>query len=255
MRNIITICKKEIASFFNSLVAYIVLAVFLTGAGLFFWIFEGNVLQSGRAEMTNLFFIAPWMFLFLIPAITMRSFSEELKTGTFEFLSTKPVTDWQIILGKYLGACFLVMLALVPTIVYYFTLWTLAAPSEIEGREMELASSLIDNGPIIGAYLGLIGLGAAFAAIGILCSAITDNQVVSFISAAFLCFFFYFGFSFVSDLSLFRSINSAVAAIGILDHFESISLGVVDTRDVLYFITLISVALMLTRVVLTLRKK
>lgn len=255
MRSIFAIAKKETASFFNSLVAYVVLAVFLTGAGLFFWVFEGNVFETGRAEMTHLFFFAPWMYLFLIPAITMRSFSEELKTGTFEFLSTKPVTDWQIILGKYAAACFLVILALVPTVVYYFTLRSLAAPSEVEGVQMTLNSSLLDNGPIIGAYLGLIGLGAAFAAIGILSSTLTDNQVVSFITGAFLCFFFYYGFSFVANLSLFRSVNGAVAAIGILDHYESISLGVVDTRDVLYFATIITIFLLLTRTILILRKK
>lgn len=236
--------KKEIDSFFNSLIAYIVLIIFLTGVGLFFWVFGDTVLVSWEGRMDALFYYAPIFFLFLIPAITMRSFSEELRAGTIELLATKPITDWQIIMGKYLASVFLVTLALVPTLIYYFFL-----------QSMTIPAGNLDTGPIWGAYIGLLGLGAIFSAIGIFCSSISRNQVVAFVLSAFFCFFFYFGFTFLAELEVFEGINAGLAKIGIEAHYESISLGVVDTRDIVYYLGFILIVLLLTRAVLILKKK
>lgn len=265
MHNTLTIFRKEIASFFNGLVGYIVLAVFLTMVGLFFWVFDEHVLVSGQANMNLLFQFAPWFFLFLIPAVTMRSFSEEIKSGTIESLVTKPVTDWQIIAGKFGAAAFVVLIALLPTMIYWISIDALAFdPSELQGvTNSELLNqsggigyaSKLDNGPIIGAYIGLFALGAIFAALGILSSAITDNQVVAFVLGAFLCFFFYYGFQFLADLEALQNVNLAVAGLGIYAHFESISLGVVDTRDIVYFISAILLVLLATRLILTYKRR
>ena len=242
--SIYIIFKREVNAFLNNLIAYIVFTVFLVGVGLFFWVFGGNVLAAQRGDMQLLFDYAPWFFLFLVPAICMRSFSEEMKTGTIELLATKPITDWQIILGKYLGAIFLVVLSLIPTLIYYFTLQSLTQP----------AWSL-DSGPIWGAYLGLLGLGAIFVAIGIFCSAITQNQVIAFLLGVFLSFFFFFGFEFLAELEFLSGINDILSGIGGIAHFESISRGVIDTRDIVYFISFVAITLLLTRLILSLNKK
>lgn len=255
MRSTITIFRKEVATFFNSLVGYIVLAVFLTLTGLFFWVFDEHVLISGKANMNLLFQYAPLFFIFLIPAITMRSFAEENKSGTIEFLATKPITDWQIILGKFLAATFLVFVAILPTLIYYATLKDLAPDTAGLQAGSAAALSKLDNGPIIGAYIGLLALGAIFSAFGILSSALTDNQVVAYILGAFLCFFTYLGFSFIAQLESLSSINTTISRLGLIDHFESIGQGVLDTRDIVYFITVGAITLLLTRLVLTLKRK
>lgn len=236
MRSVLTLFQKEVQSFFNGLIAYLVMAVFLIGIGLFFWLFPGNVLETGAAQMDILFELGPWFFLFLIPAITMRAFAEEYRNGTIEFLLTKPVTEWQIVLGKYLASVFLVIFALLPTLIYLLTIILIGNPT-----------GNIDSGATIGAYLGLAGLGFCFASIGILASTFTDNQIVAFISALFLCFFMYTGFEFLSDLEYLTSINEQLSAIGMLAHYRSISRGVVDIRDVFYFLTLIFIALLLSQ--------
>ena len=232
MRNLFTLCKKEIAAFFNSLIAYIVMTVFLTGIGLFFWVLGDHILLSGNAELSTLFDLGPWMFLFLVPAITMRSFSEEYKTGTIEFLRTKPITDWEIVLGKYLAAVLLVFFSLLPTLVYYSTVYYLGNPV-----------GNIDSGAVWGAYLGLFGIGAVFAAIGIFSSTITDNQIVAFITGVFLCFFLYFSFDFLAELEIFGEFTDTIVSIGILEHYRSISRGVIDSRDVIYYMSVIFIAL------------
>ncbi|MCB9234298.1 MAG: ABC transporter permease subunit [Bacteroidia bacterium] len=239
----LTIFSREVASFFNSLIAYIVITVFLVGVGMFFWVFGDNVLVHGLAVMDDLFAFAPWFFLFLIPAITMRSFSEEMKTGTIELLLTKPVTDWQIILGKYLASVFLVVFSLAPTVVYWLSLSSLTR----EGVSL-------DNGPIWGAYIGLIALGAIFTAIGIFSSSVSQNQIVSFLLALFLCFFFFMAFDFIADLDLFSSVNEIVLRIGIFEHFRSISKGVIDSRDVVYFLSFVAVGLIATKIALDTQK-
>jgi ABC-2 type transport system permease protein len=240
----LSIFKKEIRSFLSSLIAYVVILVFLLVIGLFTWVFaDGNVLAQGYANLDVLFFMAPWVFVFLISAITMRSFSEEIKQGTFEVLSTKPITDLQIVLGKYLASVSLIVFAILPTLLYFYSVYQLGLP---KGN--------IDVGATWGSYIGLVLLGASYAAIGVFSSAVTPNQIVAFILSMFLCFFFYVGFDQLSNLSLFGGLDSWVQSLGIQVHYDSISRGVVDTRDVVYFGSIIACFLGLTLVVLDSRK-
>jgi ABC-2 type transport system permease protein len=244
-----TLLKKEIRSFLSSLIGYIAIGVFLLLIGLFMWVLDSsssnnsNVLESGYANIDPLFIIAPWVFLFLIPAITMRSFADEKKSGTIELLLTRPLTDLQIILAKYFAGFILVLFSLLPTLIYYYSVYKLGSPV-----------GNIDTGGMWGSFIGLLFLGAAFLSIGIFASAITDNQVVSFILACFLCFFIYTGFDFISSFSLFGKIDNIILALGINSHYVSMSRGVVDTRDVIYFISLIAIFLIGTRTVLESRK-
>ncbi len=220
------------------------MSVFLVVTGLFIWIFpETSLLEFGFATLDSLFNIAPWVFLLLIPAITMRSFSEERKTGTIELLVTRPITDLQIILGKYLAGLTLVVFSLVPTLIYYVSIYQLG-----------IEKGNIDTGAVIGSYIGLMLLGAAFVAVGIFASAITDNQIVAFIIAIFLCFFSFFGFDSISQLQLFGGIDDIIISLGINAHYESISRGVLDTRDLVYFISFIAVFVLTTKLVLESRK-
>ncbi|MFT5348867.1 MAG: ABC-2 type transport system permease protein, partial [Bacteroidia bacterium] len=231
-----SIFKKEIRSFLSSLIAYVVIIVFLLIIGLFTWVFaDGNILVQGYASLDTLFFMAPWIFIFLISAITMRSFSEEINQGTFEILSTKPITDFQIILGKYLAAVCLVAFSVLPTLLYFYSVYQLGLP---KGN--------IDMGATWGSYIGLILLGGCYASIGIFSSAATSNQIVAFVLGMFLCFFFYVGFQQISNLSLFGSWDSFIQNLGIQYHYDSISRGVVDSRDLVYFGSLISFFLGLT---------
>ncbi len=239
-----SILKKEIRGFLSSLIAYVVIIVFLLLIGLFTWVFaDTNVLSLGYSNLDTLFLMAPWIFIFLISAITMRSFSEEIKQGTFEILRTKPITSYQIILGKYLAAVVLVVFSILPTLLYFYSIYQLGLP---EGN--------IDMGATWGSYLGLLLLGSGYAAIGVFSSAITPNQIVAFIVSMFICFFFFLGFEQMSQLSLFGGLDSLVQSLGIQFHYESISRGVIDTRDVLYFLSLIVLFLVLTQFVLDKKK-
>jgi len=239
-----SIFKKEIRSFLSSLIAYVVIIVFLLIVGLFTWVFaDGNILAQGYASLDTLFFMAPWIFIFLISAITMRSFSEEINQGTFEILSTKPITDLQIILGKFLAAVCLVAFSILPTLLYFYSVYYLGLP---KGN--------IDMGATWGSYIGLILLGGCYASIGIFSSAATSNQIVAFVLGMFLCFFFYVGFQQISNLSLFGNWDSFIQNLGIQYHYDSISRGVVDSRDLVYFGSLISLFLGLTYIVLDSRK-
>src|SRR5690606_30375250 len=181
----LAILKKEINTFFASPIGYLVIAVFLVLNGLFLWLFKGefNILDSGFADLTAFFLLAPWILIFLIPAVTMRSFSDEKKQGTLELLLTKPISSLQIVLGKYFGAFILVVIALVPTLLYVYTI------SSLESQEGSL-----DVGSLMGSYIGLLFLVASYTAIGVFASSLSDNQIVAFIIAVFICFFFYFGF-------------------------------------------------------------
>jgi ABC-2 type transport system permease protein len=240
----LSIFKKEIRSFLSSLIAYVVIIVFLLVIGLFTWIFaDANVLAQGYANLDILFFMAPWVFIFLISAITMRSFSEEIKQGTFEVLSTKPITDVQIVLGKYLASVSLIVFAILPTLLYFYSVYQLGLP---KGN--------VDVGATLGSYIGLVLLGASYAAIGVFSSAVTPNQIVAFILSMFLCFFVYVGFDQLSNLSLFGGLDSWVQSLGIQVHYDSISRGVVDTRDLVYFGSIVVFFLGLTLVVLDSRK-
>ncbi len=237
--------KKEVRSFLSLLIGYIVISVFLLLVGLFLWVFPFayNIPESGYARLDPLFDLAPWVFLFLIPAITMRSFAEERRNGTIELLFTKPLTDTQIILSKYIGGLVLVFFSLLPTLIYYFSVNNLSDPP-----------GNIDNGGTMGSYLGLLLIGATFLAIGIFCSSLSQNQVVAFIIAVFLCFFIYLGFEFLASFSRFGSFDAFVRGLGIYEHYQSIKRGVVDTRDVIYFITTIALFVLFTKFILERRK-
>lgn len=240
-----TLLVKEIRSFLSSLIGYITITVFLLVIGLFMWVLktESNILDNGYANIDTLFIIAPWVFLFLIPAITMRSFADEKKAGTIELLLTRPITDLQIILAKYFAGFVLVLFSLLPTLIYYYSVHKLGNPI-----------GNIDTGGMWGSYIGLLFLGAAFVAVGIFASAITDNQVVSFILALFLCLFIYRGFDLMSAFPLFSKVDTIIIDLGIDSHYASMSRGVIDTRDMLYFISLIAVFIFSTRTVLESRK-
>lgn len=236
---------KEVKQFFSSLIGYIAIIVFLLVLGLFMWIFpDTSILEFGYATLDSFFTIAPYIFIFLIPAITMRSFAEELNTGTIELLSTRPVTELDIVLGKYFAALALVFVALLPTLIYFFTVYSLASPV-----------GNIDVGGIIGSYFGLFFLGAVFVAIGIFCSSLTSNQIVAFILGVFLCFFIYLAFSYLSQFGVFVGKNDyLVESLGLSAHYDAMGKGVIDSRDVVYFLSIISGFILFTRTALSSRR-
>jgi ABC-2 type transport system permease protein len=241
----LSIFYKEINSFFSSLIGYIVIGVFLIFMGLMLWVFpDYSLLKYSVASLDALFEIAPFIFLFLIPAITMRSFAEEKQSGTIELLVTRPLRDWEIILGKFFANWLLVIFALLPTLLYYYTIHELGAP---KGN--------LDAGAIAGSYIGLMLLAGTFVAIGLLASSITNNQIIAFVLALFLCFLFYWGFDYLSRLPVFfGKTDDIVQMIGIDYHYLSISRGVLDSRDLIYFFSVITVFLVGSQVALESRK-
>lgn len=234
---------KEIRGFLGSLIGHIVIVVFLLITGLFLWVFPDNILDLGYADLGPLFFLAPWVFLFLVPAVTMRSFSEERRTGTIELLLTKPITEFKLVFSKYIAAVVLVLLALLPTLVYYWSVGTLALPEWN-----------IDTGGTWGSYLGLFFLASCFTAIGIFSSSITDSQIVAFLIGVFLCFALFMGFELLSSFDAVGGLEGPLKNIGIQQHYASMSRGVIDLRDVLYFGGVIMIFLLLTRTVIQSRK-
>lgn len=240
-----TLLNKEVRGFLSSLIGYIVIMVFLLINGLFLWVFASdfNILDFGFASLEGLFMMAPFVFLFLIPAITMRSFADEHRSGTIEFLLTKPITDLQIILAKYFAGVILVVFSLLPTLVYFYSVYQLGMP---KGN--------IDTGGMWGSYIGLLFLGAAFVSIGLFASSLSDNTIVSFIIAVFMCLFVYVGFDFIHSLDLFGQFDLFIKSLGINTHYISMSRGVIDTRDVVYFISLIAFFILLTRLSIESRK-
>jgi len=233
---VLHIFKKEFTSFLNSLIAYIVIAVFLTGIGLLMWVFpETSVLDYGFADMDTLFSMGPFVFIFLVPAITMKSFAEEKKMGTLEILFTKPLTDWDIVMGKFLAGFLLVIIALLPTWVYYFSIVNLGNPV-----------GNVDTPGVIGSYIGLTLLGGVFCSIGIFASSITPNQIVAFILAAFFCFIFYSGLDSLSGF--FGEQALFIKQLGILFHYESMSKGLIDSRDLIYFLSITFLMLLFTKI-------
>lgn len=225
-----SIIKKELNSFLSSLSGYMVILVFLILNGLFLWIFPGsfNLLDSGYAGLDGLFFIAPWVFLFLIPALTMRFFSDEIKIGTIELLLTKPITEFKLVLGKYLAGIILCLIALAPTLIYLFSIFALGQP---KGN--------LDWGATIGSYIGLIFLAGVYVSIGLFASSLTESQILSFISALFICFFFFIGFEQIAALLSYTGMELSIEKLGVNYHYNAISRGVIDTRDLLYFISVI----------------
>lgn len=236
---------KELNGFFSSVTGYLVMIVFLLLNSSFMWVFRGgyNVMDIGYANLSALFGLAPWVFLFLVPAITMRMFAEEKRTGTLEVLYTRPISEWQIVLAKFFASWFLVFISLVPTLIYFFSVWMLGNP---RGN--------IDAGAVWGSYLGLIFLGGIYTSTGIFGSSLSQNPVVAFIVAVVLCFFLYLGFEFLSSGAGTGNLANLIRKTGIDYHYRSISRGVVDSRDLIYFISVIFLFLYLTRVVILSRK-
>lgn len=232
----IAILKKEFNLFFASPIGYLVIAVFLIVNGLFLWVFKGefNILNAGFADLNSFFYSTPWFFIFLIPAITMRSFTDEIRQGTIEILKTKPLTNWQIILGKYFGALLLIVLALIPTITYVYTVFQLGNPI-----------GNLDFGSTLGSYFGLLFLASAFTSIGLFASTLSNNQIVAFIIGAALCFILFYGFDAFAELNIVENFN--LENIGMNAHFKSISRGVIDTKDIVYFLSINFLFLFLTK--------
>jgi ABC-2 type transport system permease protein len=241
----LTLLKKEINGFLSSITGYVVIGVFLLVSGLFLWVFplDFNILNFGFAGLDGLFSFSPFIFLFLIPAVTMRSFADERKAGTLEFLLTKPLGDLEIIMAKYLASLLIVIIALLPTLLYVFTVYQLGMP---KGN--------LDLGGTWGSYLGLLFLAASFVSIGIFCSTLTSNQIISFILALLVSAFFYAGFETIYTLDLFGPIDLIIKSMGIAEHYQSMSRGVLDSRDLIYFLSLIAAFILLTRLVLQSRK-
>jgi ABC-2 type transport system permease protein len=231
------ICKKEWQQFFSSLTGYLAIVIFLLLNGLFLFVFpDTSLLDFGYASLNGYFSLCPWILLFLVPTITMRSIAEEYKTGTFELLKTLPLTPAQIVWGKFLGALFIVLLSLLPTIVYAVSMQQLSAVGGI------------DIGSTTGSYIGLLLLGAVFTAVGICCSSFTNNTVVAFVTGAFICFLLFTGFEAISKLPVFTAgWDYYIEMLGIRFHYNSISRGVVDTRDLVYFLGVIVLFLLITQ--------
>ncbi len=233
----IAILKKEINTFFASPIGYLVIGVFLLLNGLFLWVFKGefNIFNYGQASLSSFFLLAPWILIFLVPAVTMRSFSDEKKQGTLELLVTKPISHFQIVLGKYFGAFVLILMALLPTLLYVYTVSSLGNPE-----------ANLDMGSTIGSYFGLLFLVGAYTAIGVFASTLSDNQIVAFIIAIFICFFFYFGFEGLSNYHILGDLIY-LENLGMAAHYNSMSRGVIDTRDLVYFISIAIAFLLFTK--------
>lgn len=234
------VLHKEFNSFLNSLIAYVVMGVFLTAMGLLVWVFpETSVLDYGYADLDTLFSFGPYIFIFLVPAITMRSFAEEKKSGTLELLFTKPLTDWDIIGGKFFASLLLVLFSLLPTLIYYVAIFRLGNPV-----------GNVDTAGVAGSFIGLALLGAAFCAVGVLASSITSNQIVAFITAAFLCFILFTGFESLSSLSVWSAYAWELKQLGMIYHYQSLSKGLIDSRDVIYFCSVVILLLAGTKLVI-----
>jgi ABC-2 type transport system permease protein len=241
----LSLLKKEIRGFFSSLAGYIVIVMFLMITSLFLWVFPGemNIMDAGYASLEPLFFIAPWVFLFLVPAITMRMFAEERKSGTLDLLLTRPLTEMQVILAKYLASVLLVLVSLIPTLIFYVSVYLLGNPP-----------GNLDSGGTWGSYIGLFFLASIYASIGLFASSFTENQIIAFLVSVVLCFLLYAGFDMLSALPAFHKIESLVIYLGISDHYKSLSRGVIDTTDIIYYLGIIGLFLFFTRTVLESRK-
>lgn len=235
----LNILRKELSTFFNSAIAYIVIGVFLLLSGLFFWFYpDSNILDFGFADMSGFFQFTPFVMMFLAPAVCMRMLTEEFRNGTLEFLYTKPISVFQIILGKFGAAFLIICLALIPTVCYYFSLYLLGNPV-----------GNIDTASVIGSYIGLFFLVAVFCAIGIFASSITNNQVIAFILGAILCYLTFYGFNQVSQI-FSGSLEYIINYIGLAFHYESLGKGILDSRDMIYMISISALFIILTKVVL-----
>jgi len=234
---LLAIFRKEINSFLSSLVGYVVMGVFLSALGLLLWVFpDTSVLNYGYAELGAFFSLSPYVFLFLAPAITMRTFAEERRSGTLELLLTKPLTDWALVLGKFLACWALIFLTLLPTLVYYVSVYQLGNPA-----------GNIDSAAVASSYLGLLLLGGVFAAIGVATSALTDSQIVAFLLAVFVCFLLYVGLGALANLDGLGGAGYWLGQLGLDAQYNALGRGLVDSRNVVYLFSWIAFALLLTR--------
>ena len=242
----VSLFKKEIIQFYGSITGYLVAVVFLLLTGLFLWVFGGNynIPDGGYATLDGLFEIAPWIYLFLIPAVTMRTFADEKHNGTIELLLTRPLTELQLIIAKFSSTLVIVLITLLPTLIYFLSVYLLGNPV-----------GSIDSGATWGSYLGLFFLATIYLTIGIFTSSLTENQIISFILAVFLCFVFYSGFDFIAGLPLSSDLSDFLSALGINSHYESISRGVLDSRDLFYFIFMAGFFILLTKIVLEWKRR
>ncbi|MFM1878924.1 MAG: hypothetical protein RLZZ241_1790 [Bacteroidota bacterium] len=224
------IFRKELTSFFTTPVGYLVFLIFWILSGLFLWVFKGefNILDFGFADLSPFFLLAPWLFMFLVPALSMKTFAEERKLGTLELLLSRPIKLKDLILGKFFGVFALSIAALIPSIIYVQTIVSLSMPAETP-----------DTGLILGSYIGLLLLISLFAGIGVFASSLTDNQVVAFLVAVVINFIMYYGFERFSELLQEGGMVLGVASLGIKSHFENIGQGILDSRDFIYFTSLV----------------
>jgi ABC-2 type transport system permease protein len=241
---VISIFFKELSGFFTSMVAYMTMAAFLLVCGLFLWVFpESSILDYGYAGLDSFFNIAPYLFIFLIPAISMRSLAEEKKDGTFELLATRPLSDWDIVLGKFFACLAIAIITLIPTLIYYFSVYQLG-----------ITKGNIDTGAVIGSYIGLVLLASAFTAIGLFTSSLGKNQIIAFTLAVVLSYFSFSGFDSISSIISLQGIASVLTAFGINEHYQSLSRGVLDSRDLIYFLSFSTLFLVFTKTKLGSRK-
>ena len=245
MYSIWNLLKKEFRSFFNTPVGYIILAIFCVGTGLFLWVFPGeyNVLDSGYATIDGLFVLAPWLFLFLSPAVTMHLIAEEKQQGTIELLLTRPISTFSLVVGKFLSAWLIMLVALIPSIIWYATVYILAEPM-----------GNVDSGAFWGSFIGLIFLASVYGSIGLFGSSITRNQITAFVISAVICFTMFYGFELIGSLFTNGNTSLYLKNIGIHAHYQSMSRGVLDSRDMLYMIIITVLFLLGAKTALT-RKK
>ena len=221
------IFRKEISGFFSSLSGYLVIITFLLINSLFMWVLPGewNIFDNGYAGLDTLFLLSPWVFMFLVPAVTMRMIAEEKRLGTIELIYSRPITERGIIYGKYIASVCLVLLALLPGLVYYFSVYQLG---ESPGN--------LDKGGTMGSFIGLFFLASVYASAGIFASSLTDNQVIAFILAVVICFVLFIGFDSFAYLPGLKKLDEFVLRLGINEHYKSVSRGVIDIKDIVYFI-------------------
>jgi len=236
---------RELQNFFSSLTGYVIAILFLVLTGLFLWVLPGNtnILDSGYASLEPLFYIAPWLFLFLVPAATMRMFADEKKSGTIELILTRPISDTAMVLGKFFTSVVLVAIVIIPAFIFVYSVSSLGNPA-----------GNLDWAATWGSFIGLFFLASAYAALGLFASSLTDNIIVAFLSAVALCFLFYDGLAWVAELQSLEWARSALLSLSISEHYDSVSRGVIDSRDVIYFLSISLVFLGLTRLKLQSRK-
>ncbi len=238
---VLNLFSKEFRTFFNTPTGYIVLSIFFVGAGLFLWIFPGeyNVLNSGYANLDGFFVLAPWLFLFLCPAVTMRAIAEERQIGTLELLLTKPISKMQLVVGKFLAAWAVIVVALLPAVVWFGSVYIMAEPM-----------GNVDAGAFWGSFVGLLLLAAVYCAIGIFGSSLTSSQITAFVVSALICFVLFYGFELAAALFTDGTLTLYLKNLGIHAHYTSMSRGVLDSRDVLYMFSVTLIFLIATKMVL-----